>query len=188
MLRSGMLVRGPEHERTARGYRRLIELGRGGMSRVHLAERVALGVRKLVVLKVLNPELAVDPDLRGAFRREAELSARLNHPNVVQVLEVFESALAPVIVMEHLDGVSLAAVLKHWRAEFPLPLSLHVLCQVLAGLHYAHALRDLSGEPLGLIHRDVSPHNVMVTYDGQVKLIDFGIAKLARSEHRTRVT
>lgn len=188
MLRSGMLVRGPEHERTARGYRRLIELGRGGMSRVHLAERVALGVRKLVVLKVLNPELAVDPDLRGAFRREAELSARLNHPNVVQVLEVFESALAPVIVMEHLDGVSLAAVLKHWRAEFPLPLSLHVLCQVLAGIHYLHELRDVDGSRLNAVHRDVSPQNVMVLYDGAVKVLDLGIAKVGASNDQATQT
>lgn len=159
------------------GYRQLFELGRGGMARVFLAERSSSGVRKVVVIKVLKPEFRADEETRAAFQREAELSAQLNHPNVVQVLEVVEGT-APGIVMEYLDGVSLGTVLKHAQHALPLPLHIHVLSQVLAGLHHFHELRNLDGEPLNPVHRDVSPQNIMVLHDGAVKLLDFGIAKV----------
>lgn len=169
-----------------RNYRPLIELGQGGMARVYLAESLASGVRKLVVLKILNRELARDASMRTAFRREAELSAQLNHPNVVQVFEVVEHSGAPVIVMEYLDGVSLALVLKEAQHELPLALQLHILTQVLAGLHHFHELRDFDGKPLNAVHRDVSPHNVLVLYEGPVKVVDFGIAKVHGAGHHTR--
>ncbi|HEY3499825.1 MAG TPA: serine/threonine-protein kinase [Polyangiaceae bacterium] len=162
-----------------RAYRQLFELGRGGMARVHLAESLASGIRKLVVLKVLNPEFCGDPELRAAFRREAELSAQLNHPNVVQVLEVADYDDAPAMVMEYLDGVSLSRLLKEAGAELALPLRAYVLSQVLAGLHHFHELQDLDGAALYAVHRDVSPQNVMVLHDGVVKVVDFGIAKVA---------
>jgi eukaryotic-like serine/threonine-protein kinase len=162
-----------------RAFRQLFELGRGGMARVYLAESLASGIRKLVVLKVLNSELSVNPEMRSAFRREAELSAQMNHPNVVSVLEVFESQSTPVIVMEYLDGVSLASLLKTARATLPLALHVSILAQVLAGLHHFHELCDLDGTPLDAVHRDVSPQNVMVLHDGPVKVLDFGIAKVS---------
>ena len=164
---------------TPRAFRQLFELGRGGMARVYLAESLSSGIRKLVVLKVLNSELSANPEMRSAFRREAELSAQMNHPNVVQVLEVFESASTPVIVMEYLEGVSLGSLLKTARTTLPLALHVSILAQVLAGLHHFHELRDLDGSALNAVHRDVSPQNVMVLHDGPVKVLDFGIAKVS---------
>lgn len=168
-------------------YRPLLELGRGGMAKVYLAESLASGVRKLVVLKVLNRELASEPEMRAAFRREAELSARMNHPNVVQVSEVVEHTGVPVIVMEYLDGVALSRVVQHVQAELPLRLHLHILTQVLAGLHHFHELTDFDGNSLQAVHRDVSPQNVLVLHDGIVKVVDFGIAKVnAAPDQHTR--
>jgi len=91
-------------------YRPLLELGRGGMARVYLAESMASGLRKLVVLKVLNQELASDPEMRDAFIREAEISARLNHPGIVNVYEVFEQGSTAVMVMQHLEGMALSEI------------------------------------------------------------------------------
>jgi len=162
-----------------RAYRQLFELGRGGMAKVYLAESLGSGIRKLVVLKVLNRELSANPEMRGLFRREAELAAQMNHPNVVQVMEVVESGESPIIVMEYLDGTSLALLLKRKGSALSLAVHLQILCQVLAGLHHFHELRDLDGAPLNGVHRDVSPQNIMVLHDGPVKVLDFGIAKVS---------
>ena len=170
-----------------RAYRQLFQLGAGGMARVYLAETLASGVRKLVVLKVLNADLAADPEMRAAFSREAELAAQMNHPNVVQVTEVVEYASLPIIVMEYLDGTPLSALLREAAADLPLPLHLLILAQALSGLHHFHELKDLEGTPLGAVHRDVSPQNIMVLHDGLVKVLDFGIAKvLGRDDQATR--
>lgn len=171
---------------TRRNFRPLIELGRGGMARVYLAESLASGIRKLVVLKVLNRELALETEMRVAFQREAELSAQMNHTNVVQVFEVVEHAGTPVIVMEYLDGVSLSLILHHVKHTMPLRLHVHVLAQVLAGLHHFHELKDYAGESMNAVHRDVSPQNVIVLHDGLVKVVDFGIAKVNAPNHHTR--
>lgn len=166
-------------------YARLFELGRGGMARVYLAESHAFGLRKLVVLKVLNPEYSADSEVRASFRREAELSAQMNHPNVVQVMAVDEYLGMPAIVMEYLDGVALSALLKDAGKDLPLRLRVYILSQVLAGLHHFHELKDLDGAPLHPVHRDVSPQNVMILHDGPVKVLDFGIAKICNTESDT---
>ncbi len=172
---------------TGPSYRRLFELGCGGMARVYLAESLAFGLRKLVVLKVLNPEFCGDPAMHAAFQREAQLSAQMNHPNVVQVMAVIEQAGAPAIVMEYLDGTPLSSVLRHAAKQLPLRLQMHILSQALGGLHHFHELKDLDGTPLNAVHRDVSPQNVMILHDGPVKVLDFGIAKVsAPDDHATR--
>jgi serine/threonine protein kinase len=170
-------------------YRELLPIGSGGSANISIAVAEGVGgFTKLVVLKTIRPELIANAAASQMFLDEARLSARMNHPNVVQVYEVFLRKEIPVIVMEFLDGQPLSYILAqaYDSKNLSLEVSVSILTKVLSGLHYAHTLADYSGEPLGLIHRDVSPHNVMVTYDGQVKLVDFGIAKLSNSEHQTR--
>jgi tRNA A-37 threonylcarbamoyl transferase component Bud32 len=170
-------------------YRLIAELGQGGMATVYLA--VALGTsgfRKLAVVKLLRPEIAIDDEFVQMFLDEARLCARLSHPNIVQTYDVGVDEVGHVMAMEYLDGVSLhAAVAKLARNAGPLKFPLHakVLLEVLEGLQYAHELADYDGRPLHIVHRDVTPHNIFVTYDGQVKLLDFGIAKASTSSVRT---
>jgi serine/threonine-protein kinase len=167
-------------------YRPLIELGRGGTARVYLANSLTSGIKKLVVLKTLEPELSTDTEMRDIFRREAHVCARLNHPNIVQVNEVLEISTGPVIVMEYLEGIVLSQVISQSEGRFPKRLHLFVLTQLLAGLHYFHELKDYDHETeLRPVHRDVSPQNVVVLYEGAVKVLDFGIAKLANQESQT---
>ncbi len=159
-------------------YRELALLGQGGMARVSLAALPgALGTQKLVVIKEILPQLALDPDFVAMFTDEARLASKLDHPNLVQCFEVGEADGRYFIVMEYLEGQSLSAVLGRTRRKLPLGVYLHVLTRVLDGLHAAHELSDLSGGPLGVVHRDVTPQNVFLTYGGAIKLVDFGIAK-----------
>ena len=168
----------PELPFQTEGYRPLFELGRGGMSRVYLAERAAKGLRKLVVLKVLDPTLTTSAEMRSAFHREAVLCARLNHPNIVQVFEVHDETTAPMMVMEYVEGITLSQILTRSEGRLPIRLHVHILIQALAGLHYFHELRTDDGEAEAPVHRDVSPQNVMVMHEGAVKVLDFGIAKV----------
>jgi serine/threonine-protein kinase len=169
-------------------YQVITTLGQGGMARVLLTmSRGPAGVTKLLVVKELKDELKSDPEFVTMFLDEARIAARLNHPNVIQTYEVGSDGEHPFIVMEYLEGQALSAVLgRVGRKSFPLGLHLHALAQTAAGLHYAHELKGFDGAPLGLVHRDVSPHNVFVTYDGRVLLVDFGIAKAADSAGLTR--
>jgi hypothetical protein len=164
----------------ARKYHPLMELGRGGSAVVSAAlARGIGGFTKLVVLKTTKEELCGHADALRASLNEARLAARMNHPNIVQVYEVYQDNGVPVIVMEYLDGLSLSRVARQGTpVGQTLQLALSVLCKVLEGVRYAHGLSDFDGKPLGIVHRDISPQNVMLTYDGQVKLVDFGTAKL----------
>ena len=143
------------------------------------------GFNKLVVLKTMRRELVADDDMRRMFLEEARLSARLNHPNVVQVYEVMDSVL-PCIVMEYLEGQSMSTILHAAGERFTLPLQLKVISDALAGLHYSHELKNYDGTDLCIVHRDVSPQNVFVTYNGVVKVVDFGIAKASDSGTHTQ--
>lgn len=157
-------------------YRPLLELGEGGMARIVLALAAGPGgFNKLVVLKVIRA--AQDStEIRRLLLAEARLSARLNHPNVVQVQEVVHTDEGPYLVMEYLDGRPLSAV-RDCPAVTP-NIVMTAISEALIGLHHAHELADFDGTPLRIVHRDVSPHNVFVTFDGVAKVLDFGIAKM----------
>ncbi len=169
-------------------YETLARIGRGGMAEVLLAATRANGVVKLSVLKCLWPELAEDTDFVEMFLDEARLCARLGHPNVVQTHEIVQHEGRLALAMEYLDGQPLTSVLGRLGGapELTLPMRLRIISSVLAGLDYAHKLTDFDGTPLEVVHRDVSPHNVFVTYDGHVKLLDFGVAKTLAASHQTR--
>jgi serine/threonine-protein kinase len=143
------------------------------------------GFNKLVVLKTLRKEFVADVDLRQMFLAEARLSARLNNANVVQIYEVLDTEL-PCIVMEYLEGQPLSSVLQDAGERFTSSMMLKVLSEALLGLHYSHELKDYDGGPLDIVHRDVSPQNIFITYDGVVKVLDFGIAKESNRTIQTR--
>jgi serine/threonine-protein kinase len=152
--------------------------------------RGQMGFNKLAVIKRLRQALAEEPSFRNMFLDEARLAARLSHPNIVHTYEVGEQNGVYFIAMEYLEGQSLNKVLKEAlrRKEGIEPeLSARIIADALGGLAYAHALADYDGRPLGIIHRDVSPHNIFVTYDGHTKVVDFGIAKAALSSTETEV-
>jgi eukaryotic-like serine/threonine-protein kinase len=168
-------------------YRLLLELGHGGMAHVYLALVSGLaGFSKLVVLKVMRDELREHPSSLNMFLGEARLAARMNHANVVQTSEVGEDAGRYFICMEYLEGQTLSRLLKKTiDVALPLGARLEIMCQMLEGLSYLHSFSDLDGTPLGLVHRDISPNNVFVTFEGSVKVLDFGVAKAAGISHVT---
>lgn len=172
-------------------YQLFASLGRGGMADVFLSvARGQMGFNKLAVIKRLRQALAEEAAFRNMFLDEARLAARLNHPNIVHTYEVGEQAGVYFIAMEYLEGQSLNKVLKEAlrRKEVLEPeVCARIVADALAGLHHAHTLADYDGRPLSIIHRDVSPHNIFVTYDGHTKLVDFGIAKAALSSTETEV-
>jgi serine/threonine-protein kinase len=149
----------------------------------------AHGAARPAVLKQLHPGLARDPDFRAMFQDEARLATRLHHDNVVETYDVYCDSDFCVLLMEFLEGQSLSRVRQtaHRMGSLPLSIQLHCLSQVLAGLHYVHELHDERGNPLRIVHRDVTPSNVFVTYDGGVKVVDFGIAKASTQLAETRV-
>jgi serine/threonine protein kinase len=168
-------------------YQLLMELGRGGMGEVHLALlRGPQGFVKLAVLKMLKRQLVGRADSYRMFLDEARILARLAHPNIVQLHEVIEYDGTPTIVMEYLEGQPLSSIPFDGPTALPMNLHLYVLTKVLSGLHACHELRNFDGTALNLIHRDISPHNVYVLFDGQVKVLDFGIAKTTDSSVETQ--
>jgi serine/threonine-protein kinase len=170
-------------------YSLIAGLGRGGMAAVHLA--VVHGpssFNKLVVIKQIHPQYAEDAEVLGMFLDEAKLAARLNHPNVVQTNEVGQEGESHYLVMEYLDGQPLNRITNRFSKRGGLPLQLHLqlIVDLLGGLHYAHELTDYDGSPLGVVHRDITPQNIFVTYDGVVKIVDFGIAKAKHAVTETK--
>jgi serine/threonine-protein kinase len=169
-------------------FRVIRRLGAGGAAEVFLAvARGPGGFQKLVVLKKPRASSG-EPELpRNMFFHEARIAARLNHPNCAQVIEIEEIDGVPVIVFEYLEGLTLSALRSEAAGKVPLAVELAVLHDALLGLQHAHELRDFDGTPLGVVHRDVSPQNILVTYDGEVKVLDFGIAKANRQTEHTAV-
>jgi serine/threonine protein kinase len=149
-------------------YEILSELGRGAMGVVFKAQDPLIG--RLIALKTITASVADDPGLLERFRREAKAAGALQHPNIVTIYEMGESDGAPFIAMEYIEGESLAALIER-RAPIPLAQKVGYLVQTCRALQYAHRR--------GVIHRDIKPANIMVTLEGEVKVVDFGIARLA---------
>jgi serine/threonine-protein kinase len=156
-------------------YELVRRLGRGGMAEVHLAiSHGASGFERHVAIKRLAPERAGEPELERALIREATLAGALRHRNLVAVLGLGVHDGGYYVVMEYVDGADLA---RHLDGPLPEPLALHIVHELALGLAYLHDARDGNGLPLGIVHRDVGPANVLVSTTGDVKLGDFGIAK-----------
>lgn len=172
-------------------YELLGPIASGGMASVHLARvRGEAGFERYVALKRMLPEVENDEAFVAMFLDEARLAAGIRHPNVVGVLDLDRNELGPYLVMEFFDGPSLSTLLKGVRArreEIPLAVALRIALDLLAGLHAAHELRDPAGRPLGIVHRDVSPSNLLVARDGVSRLTDFGIARAEARLARTEV-
>lgn len=159
------------------------EIAWGGMGSVHFARlHGAAGFSRIVAIKRLNPRLGDDPELVAMFLDEARLAARVRHPNVVPTLDVVDAGGEILIVMEYVHGESLArlAQLSSERGQrIPPSIASSIMAGALHGLHAAHEATDERGEPLGIVHRDVSPQNLLVGADGIARVVDFGIAKAA---------
>ncbi|MES1210201.1 MAG: serine/threonine-protein kinase, partial [Pseudomonadota bacterium] len=172
-------------------YQVLRRLARGGMADVYLAtQRTAQGTEQTVVIKRLRAELRRDPEFGKMFQDEVQIAVRLDHPNVVKVIEPLVTGSETLLVMEWVQGRSLSAILNRARKrERPLDPALvaAIGAHVAAGLQHAHDLRDADGNRMGVIHRDVSPQNIMIATDGVAKVLDFGVAWVLGRMSRTRV-
>ena len=163
-------------------YELLAKVAEGGMAAVWAARLTGTrGFQRLVAIKTILPALLHDPAFEQMFLDEATLASRVQHPHVAQILDLGEQDGVLYLVMEWVDGEPLSilqkASLRLTGKPVPLPIATRIVMQAAAGLHAAHELRDEDGTPLGLVHRDVSPQNILVSYRGSVKVVDFGIAK-----------
>jgi len=168
----------------------IAEIASGGMATVFLARLSGVaGFQRLVAIKRLHPHLAREQEFVSMFLDEARIAARIHHPNVVPIQEVGQSDQGYYLVMDYVEGDTLAHLLARASqagATVPAPVALRILLDALAGLHAAHELVGDEGEPLGVVHRDVSPQNILVGADGVARVVDFGVARAASRLSTTR--
>jgi|HubBroStandDraft_6_1064221.scaffolds.fasta_scaffold177862_2 tRNA A-37 threonylcarbamoyl transferase component Bud32 len=170
-------------------YELLLPVAQGGMAQVWVARLTgSRGFSKTVAIKTMLPALSADPRFEKMFLSEAEIASRIRHPNVCEILDLGEDGGVLYLVMEWIDGESLVTLTGETERDarkLPYEVSARIVCDAALGLHAAHELADDDGALVGVVHRDVSPHNILVTYDGHVKIVDFGVAKaVARSDHQ----
>ena len=166
------------------------KIATGGMAELYLAKITSVeGFEKLVAIKKILPNLSQDKNLVNMFIDEAKLAAMLSHQNIVQIYDLGSMEGAYFIAMEYVSGKDLRIIINKAKQK-GLPLSLkqalYITSRICSGLDYSHNLKDFQGSPLKLIHRDISPQNILVTYEGEVKIVDFGIAKAAKKTSDTR--
>jgi serine/threonine protein kinase len=168
----------------------LKKIATGGMAEIHIAKQRGMeGFEKIVVIKVILPHLATNQDLVNMFLDEARIAARLTHSNIVQIYDLGRAGGTFFIAMEYVQGENLRTIAKSARKQGnPLPLehTVKIISQACEGLHYAHNKADTNGVPLHIVHRDISPQNILVSFEGVVKLVDFGIAKAATQYAETK--
>ncbi len=162
----------------------------GGMAKICRARQLGEVADKMVAIKMVQPQYSSDPGFQKMFYDEIKLATKLIHPNVVQTYEHGMHNKQLYVAMEYCDGKNLKEYLdklKEKKFVFPIDVSVYIITQACQGLHYAHTLTDkLTGQPYNIVHRDISPHNIMLTYDGGVKIIDFGIAKAETNSEATQ--
>jgi serine/threonine protein kinase len=182
MHRGYALAASPSARRVFGPYELIAKLGEGGMAEVFLAERRAEGgFRQKVALKTIHPRYRSDAVLLERFVTEARTNARLRHANIPKVIN-FGTEPAPFIALEYIEGVSLNELmyrLYQWRQQLDVSTAMFIGATVAQALHHAHGLRDEDGTPLGIVHRDVAPKNVLISVDGTPYLVDFGLAQVA---------
>lgn len=175
--------------RTLGSYQLLSQLAVGGMAEIYVARTHGVGgFEKLVALKVIHPNYSADPDFVQMLVDEAKLSVQLQHANIVQTFDLGRVDEQYYIAMELIDGIDLYKLLRRaseHEIDFPFEVAAFIAAEVAQGLDYAHRKRDARGRPLKIVHRDVSPQNVLVSFDGEVKIVDFGIAKAAMRGQQT---
>jgi type II secretory pathway pseudopilin PulG len=172
-------------------YRLLERIGEGGMAEVFTAVLSgAEGFERLVVIKRLKPHLALNPEAVAQFIDEAKMGSQLAHSNIVTVSDFGKVGDGYYLAEEFVDGRTLAQIAVRYREKYgrtvPIAIVYHVVHEVLVGIAYAHERADTQGRPLGIVHRDVSPTNIMVSFEGEVKLLDFGIVKATERVSKTR--
>ena len=163
-------------------YTLIRKLAAGGMAELFLAiQKSVAGFEKLLVIKRILPAMNQDQAFIDMLLHEARVAATLSHPNIVQIFDVGQADGQFFIAMEHVHGEDLRSIVRQMKkkgiVEFPLEHALQIVLGMCAGLAYAHEKRDLDGTDLHIVHRDISPQNVVVTFTGDVKIVDFGIAK-----------
>jgi serine/threonine protein kinase len=172
-------------------YKIIRRLGKGGMAEVFLAEQSGMaGMRRLAVLKKILPQFSEVSSVAAMLLDEARIAFQLNHPNIVAIYELGQDDGQYFIAMEYVDGcdlATLARIERHRQSRIPMRLTLRVVSEAAMGLDFAHRKKDPDGRPLNVIHRDVSPHNVMCSREGSVKVTDFGIAKAVNKEQVTEI-
>jgi serine/threonine-protein kinase len=160
-------------------YEFLVPIAQGGMAAVWAARlKGSRGFSKTVAIKTMLPTISDDPSFEQMFLDEAQLASRIRHPNVVEILDLGEQDDVLYLVMEWVDGEPLSTLRRvaAKRGGIPRPIAVRIVADVCAGLHAAHELRNEDGTAVGLVHRDLSPHNVLITFNGVVKIVDFGVA------------
>jgi serine/threonine-protein kinase len=170
-------------------YELLVPIAQGGMAVVWAARmKGTRGFQKIVAVKTMLPELSQDPQFEEMFLAEAALASRIRHPHVCEILDLGEQDGLLYLVMEWIDGEPLSQLARsaRQRGGIPKSITLRLCLSAALGLHAAHELKDDNGDLVGLVHRDVSPHNILVTYDGVVKIVDFGVAKATAESDQGR--
>jgi tRNA A-37 threonylcarbamoyl transferase component Bud32 len=166
------------------------KIARGGMATIHIARLMGdVGFSRIVAAKRMHPELAEDKEFVSMFLDEARIASKVHHRNVVPVLDVVTLKEEVMLVQEYVHGAPLSLLLRtscEAKAHVPIPVAAAIACHVLAGLHAAHETVDEMGVPLHIVHRDVSPQNIIIATDGSARLLDFGVAKAAVAAHVTR--
>ena len=171
-------------------YRCVRKLGSGGMAEVYLAKlKTIQGFEKTFALKKIHNHLAHSADFSQMFFREARISGTLDHGNIVRVNELNEDKGTYFIVMEYVDGVDLKTLLSFVASlerTIPWDLAVYIVMEIARGLEYAHSNTDANGIPRGIVHRDLSPSNIMISQHGEIKVLDFGIARALLSDESSR--